>query len=469
MASQVDTFVSGLTSSDAVERGNALKHLPIEMLADQGVLAAVLRLTRDGDAVPAQFQPKPEVDPFADFFGIQKEVEPLLWSGMAMEKLSNGGPEGTEETLDTIRGVMDEGPLTDDLCTAVCRLVGDVAWRDEAEAVRRLLSPQIEAGRSLFQALPRLGLPGLDAVLGLALEPFSTRTLNELFNHPRASDGAARALCRRIVKGELEPTESEALELLPLLAVWGKNDANAAGGAMAVLEQSYPWASAFAGFANPKAAERFGAWCERGEQGPDGFSAMLVRALRDRPDLATLWPLESFLRWGDLDGTIIEEWRLVPGHPELLTEWVQLLATDNVRPARGWDAAGLMAEAGIHGELVDTIAGMLPGMPADPILVERLAKAKPPIPGVGERIAELILDTPSLLPALLPSLKAAGVPAGFAESYIAVCEAAPEETITDAADRAWIARAGCVPESLEGMVADEALSARLQAVLPRRA
>lgn len=399
-------FAQGVRSDEVAERAAALAALEAPLLEDPDLVQAVFERLRDEEPTPAAWQPERPADPFASFFGEVQEAPPYTVADLATDRLVALGLPGTPDTVEAIAAAFEAGPPTAKLCSAAARMISATAWSDEVGAVQRLVPLLLAADASLFEALPGLSRPALRAIIDCALHPFSARALNELLNHPHASDPCAEAISAAIVQGRWVPTEAEAVEVLPLLAVWGHKDPVIAAGAAAALEAKHPWAAAFGAFDNADAARRFEAWMGSGAALPPKLALVLNGALRDRPE-RPFFPLEAWLRWTDGEVHLIEEWKRGEACQELLIHWVRAWHADGQRGERAWDAIVLLMHVGAHEPVLDIIAAHVTEIPFEREFLRRLGAARPPVPGAWEHLCALAVAEPARIADVQPGLIAA--------------------------------------------------------------
>ncbi len=474
MSDRSTVFLQGLQADNPVENAAALAELTPAELAVPEVFAAAFRLARSDVEVPGRYAPKKEADPFASFFGDEVSATAYTLGEMAIDRIMAVTIPGSTDHAGAIAVVLGEADVDDRIASAAARLLGSVAWQDQPRAVRAIAPPLIRADKTLFEALPGLQKEGLQELVDLALDPYVSRTVQELLNHPVAGEMTYKAIQKALMKGTIEANEVDTAELLSLLSAWS----GVVKGPARVVAKTYPWAVAFEAFDDPDAGGRFAVWLQTDGKGFDGLAGMIERAALSRPGIEG-FPLQQFLEWCDGGCAIVKRWKWTGHVVPLLVTWVQQWWEDGERGERAWEAILLLLQAGEHGPVSDIIAGTFErtddrAIPWDRDFFTLIAEAQPPVEGLTEGLVNLGLRNPDRIGDVVPALSASSGDGSalrrVVEPILAKAEAAEWRETKQKGGVTLRHKQGFDVQGLEPLVqkiGDDALQTRLDAVWPK--
>lgn len=464
-ADERELVLAGL-AGDAGARADAIHRVHTFELCDADVLRAMLRACRDEAVAPDHWQPAVESDPFAGFFG-GKGAAAVTIAQLAHERLDAIGWPGLPEVARIAAEVIAEAPPGDHLLAAVVNGLGATTW-DDAQGAFEVLVPALHAAEAqMYPAIIRTDAAGVAIMVRSALAPLRSRAMNELLANAQSHQPMLDALCDAVTTRALEPNELQAMAILAQIVAWAGDRAPAIA---ASLEDRHPWAVVFAALDDAAARERMRSWLASGPAIPAALPERLDEALKSRTAIAD-YPLQEWLAACDGSCAAIDAWGAADRCVDTLRRWVDRA------DARAVDAAILLVNIGAHGPSEGAIAQRL----ADPALSEAwnadrllaVARARPAVAGVAEVLAARLAadprDAKTVIPALLAAEAAPSVLRIALEGAIAHAEAAPIKRTPARRGGTQVVRDGTDVPALRPLaeaVADPALNARLEAVLP---
>lgn len=457
-----------LTADDPETRARALERVKQTDLGDSGVLDAMLRLCRDATPLPASMQPPVADDPFADFFGqTMSAPKKATIADKAAERLVHTGVIGSAETIQAVKAALEADDCGEPLVKAGAKLLGQTVWEDRLAAAEALV-PALHAHQAaLYEVVVRFGAEEHAVMIASALHPYNSRAVNELLNHQPSKPAMEQALRDAVLAGTITE-ERDAADALTLLLAW---DSEHLSQVAAAMEARFPWALLVLGLDDPGAAQRLATWLAQAEPAPVGLVRKLQEGLKTRDDLPH-YPLAAWLEYSGSGVEVVRQWGAAARCAEVLEKFVGAWPE---APDRAWDAIVALVEASEHPRVNEAI---LAGLKRDETeswsrsLFEALARARPRIPGLLQAFVDLLERNPLQTRAVVPALMQ-GYPAEelrpLAETYIGWCEARPVIRKPSRPGLIHEEREGVDPVPLQALVnflGDEALTQRLQEVLP---
>ena len=457
-----------LTSDDPKTRVLTVEQVKHTDLGDPAVLDAMLKLCRDATPLPDDMQPPVPDDPFADFFGQSKAApKKATIADKACERLVFTGVIGDAAAIEALAGALSAEDCGEPLVKAAAKVLGQTQWEDRLAAAHALVPPLHRHQAALYEVVVRFGADEHAVMIASALNPYNSRAVNELLNHQASKPAMEEALRDAVVAGGIRE-ERDAADALTLLVAW---DSEHLAEVAAALESSFPWALLVLGLDDTAAAERLQAWLEEGHPAPVGLVRKLQEGLKTRDDLPH-YPLAAWLRYAGTGVDVVRQWGAAARCREVLESFV---AAHEEAPERAWDAVVALIEASEHDGVNEAIlAGLERDNPDEWSrgLFEALARARPPVPGLLGAFRALLerhpLQTRAVVPALLQGFPPEEL-RGLAETYIGWCEDKPVIQKPSRPGLIHEEREGVDPVPLQALVnflGDDALTARLQEVLP---
>ncbi|MEZ4319022.1 MAG: hypothetical protein R3F61_16020 [Myxococcota bacterium] len=465
-------LLAGLAAKDVATRALTVQRVRQVDLDSMELLDRVLELCNDLTPLPDDMQPPVPDDPFADFFGKAKsEAAKVTLGQKAGERLAFTGVIGKPETAEHLAGALRGSPSAH-LVKACTKVLAETRWSDRLAAVRVLVPALHAADAALYEVIVRLGANEHRVMVASALDPYNSRAVNELLNHGPSKALMEDALSEAVVGGHIALDEKDAADALTLLVSW---DSLQAERVAAALEPRFPWALLVLGLKDPSAAGRLRGLLDAGGSAPLALVRKLGEALKTLSD-APHFPIDAWLRYAGTGVDIVRHWGAASRCQAELEGFVSGWAASGDHAERAWEAVEALVEAGLHGSVGAAVVARV-GMDAEEPSwsrkrFETLAGAEPRISGLVEALCGLATRRPEtarlVVPALLQGYPAEALRA-FTESYIALAESRPVVRKPS--------RKGLIHEEREGVdtaplqevvnaLGDEALQARLQAVLP---
>jgi len=242
--SRRDDIAAALTSSDPLERAEALSEVGMLALGHGPVLKAIVAMTADARPLPDALQP-PADDPFAAFFGAKPKKR--TFGEHATERLFSAGLPGHPQAVATLKGIVLDtaDPMA---CATVARLFAETRWEDPAAAARSLIPALHARDVSMVPVIAGADAITLEILITSAVSPYRSRAVNELMN-----DVAARSAIAAAIRGILQDLDDDRLaEALAVLVSWEAVPA----GELASLEGTRPWVARFTALVDPSASDR---------------------------------------------------------------------------------------------------------------------------------------------------------------------------------------------------------------------
>jgi hypothetical protein len=458
-----------LEDPDPQVRAAAVRELRYRHLKDPSVLARMLELCRDPSVVPGA---QASVDPFAAFFGGAPPGGARV-ADVAAERLLATGLPKDNASVDLIAQALRQESAVERLAEVVARSLGDTQWEDVQHAVKTLV-PALELhDEPLFHAITLLPQTAVDVMIERAVQPANARLLQELMNHEPSRPRVVAA-----IEGVAPSASADDVFLFAaILASWGEPRLSALCAAWA---ERYPWVVAWAAIEDPAAGPLLSAWLAQGTPGaPDGLFPRVSEVLRRRGCRDT-FPLAAWMAASGEDHGLVEG-RTSEAQDEevaaLLTSWVRELASGRGPVERGWRAAQHLVNTSRHAPVLAEIGAALARQPPDERavpweagLLQSLAQAQPPVPGLGAHLAQRIRTDPSCAPSAIGAISALGDVAlsrEVAESVLSAAERAEVEEVKVGKGVVRIQRLGVDPDSVGPLVqalGDPELRVRLDAV-----
>lgn len=454
-----DTLLAGLAEPDPAARARALERVRFRDLRDPAVLRAVLRACRDPAEIPGR--PASTEDPFAAFFGGGRGLATV--ADAAAERLAKTGLPEDPGAVAVVADVLGEPGPAGRLPRAVAKALGETRFTDLVGAVERLVPALDPYDEPLFEAIARLPEEAWPTLAALATAPLRPRLLQELLNHAPAHALTVTAAEEAIASGRTVPDASATATLLGVLASWAEP---AAARIARHLEDRHPFAIVWRAVDDAEARGPLRSWLAAGAPGaPPGVLARVADVLRQRECVAG-FPVDALLRVLGEERGLVGAWGVDEDVAELLREWVERLPED-----RAWNAVRLLARDGRHGAVLPAISAALGEVPWDADLLDVLARAVPPVPGLAGTLVRRLAADPDAVAAAAGALEALGPEAcrAAAEVVLSAAERAPVEVERVGKGTVRDRRRGVDVESLAPVVAaagDPALAARLDAVMP---
>jgi hypothetical protein len=469
-ATRREELLNGLRDTDTGAVAATVGQVTQVDLDDLDVLDALLAVARRTEPLPDHLQPAAPADPFADFFGEQKERTLKTVGETAAERLAFTGVIGKPDTVTHLAAAL-ETDAPDWLVSAVVKVLGETQWADRVDAVRRLVPPLHRHGAALYAVIVRFGETEHRLMVGSALSPYTSRAVNELLNHGASKPLMEEALGDGIVSGHLSLDEKDAADALTLLVSWGSPWAPRAA---ASLVDRYPWALLVLGMEDAEAGVELERWLDAGSPAPRDLVRKLHEVLKASDDLPH-FPIAAWLRYAGSGIDVVRQWGAAGRCRAELEGFVEAWR-DGEHPERGWDALVALCEAGLHANVAQVAVESLQRPDENETWtrarLDAVSLAKPPVPGWKQAVSAAMAAYPKLARVFLPSLQRA-YPASelrdVAEAYIALCESRPVVRKPSRKGLIHEEREGVDPVPFQVLVRsldDAALEARLEAVLP---
>lgn len=454
-----------LRDPDPDRRRTALGRVRFRDLKDPTVLRAVLDLCRDATPTGGA---SGTGDPFAAFFTGAETGATV--ADVAAERLDRTGLPPDPASVETIRATLEADGPPGRLPSVVARALGDTRWVDLDGALRSLVPALDRYDEPLFAAIVALPSAAAPTLAYLAAHPLRLRLLQELLNHPPTRPIVVEAVEQAF--RAYPPSRDEAAAVLAVLAAW--SDPAVARIASALADR-FPWVVAWQALEDPRALPALSAWLA---DGPDPVVLGRVSEILRQRDLPDGFPLAAWLRAAGEEHGLARTFGVDDAVSEVLSDWVAATADHGERPGRGWTAVSLLARgrtlpARVAEQLPRLVAERHPERmaPWDRELLETLARAAPPVPGVAELLLSGLRARPEEAGVAVPALLAQDDALVRSAVLLLLERAEGAPVVVERAGRATVRerRDGIDTEALGPLVerlGDPALAARLDAVLP---
>jgi hypothetical protein len=458
-----------LRDPDPQGRAVAIREVRYRHLKDPQVLARMLELCRDPAVVPGA---QASVDPFAAFFGGAPPGGARV-ADVAAERLLATGLPKDNASVDLVAQALREDSPVERLAEVVTRSLGETQWDDVQHAVRTLV-PALELHDvPLFHAITLLPQAAVDVMIERAVQPANARLLQELMNHEPSRPRVVAAIER--VAGTAGADEVSLFAAI--LASWGEPRLSAL---CAGWTGRFPWVVAWAAIDDPDAGPPLAAWLAQGSPGAPADLFDRVSEVLRRRGCRDSFPLAAWMAAaGQAHGLV--EGRTSEAQDEdvatLLMSWVRELAAGRGPVERGWHAAQYLVSHSRHAPVLAELTSALQRQPPDeralpwePALLQALAGAQPPVPGLGAHLAQRIRTEPLRATDAIGAISALGDPSlsrEVAESVLSAAERAELEEVKVGKGVVRIGRRGVDPDSIGPLVlalGDPELRVRLDAV-----